>query len=59
MGFFVKFSNVRDVTKMMKALNAVWLGHFRVRASVAKFDRNAPGAEKRSEEERSGTSTGL
>jgi hypothetical protein len=56
---FVRFSNVRDVTKMTKALNAVWFGHFRVRASVAKFDRNAPGAEKHSEEERHGMPTGV
>ncbi|KAK2354954.1 heterogeneous nuclear ribonucleoprotein A0 [Trifolium repens] len=47
---FVKFSNVRDVDKMTKALNAVWFGQFRIRASVAKFDRNAPGAERRMEE---------
>ncbi|KAK2421300.1 heterogeneous nuclear ribonucleoprotein A0 [Trifolium repens] len=47
---FVKFSNVRDVAKMTKALNAVWFGQFRVRASVAKFDRNAPGVEGRMEE---------
>jgi hypothetical protein len=49
---FVKFSNVRDVNKMTKALNAVWFGHFRVRASVAMFDRNAAGPERSSEEVR-------
>ncbi|MCH84604.1 sulfate transporter, partial [Trifolium medium] len=46
---FVKFSNVRDVTKLTKALNDVWFGHFRVRARVASFDRfnrNVPEARK-------------
>jgi hypothetical protein len=38
---FVKFSNVKDVTKLEKALNAVTFGQFRVRASVARFDRAA------------------
>jgi hypothetical protein len=38
---FVKFSNVRDVPKLEKALNAVCFGQFRVRASVARFDRAA------------------
>jgi hypothetical protein len=37
---FVRFSNVRDVTKLAKALNAVCFGDFRVRARVARFDRN-------------------
>jgi hypothetical protein len=56
---FVKFSNVKDITKMTKALNAVWFGQFRVRASVAKFDRNAPGEEKRLEEQQVGLSKGV
>jgi hypothetical protein len=56
---FVKFSNVRDVTKMTKALNAVCFGQFRVRASVAKFDRNAPGSEKRTEEKQDGLPKGV
>jgi hypothetical protein len=38
---FVKFSNVKDVTKLEKALNAVSFGHFRVSASVARFDQAA------------------
>jgi hypothetical protein len=38
---FVKFSNVRDIAKLEKALNAVSFGQFRVRASVARFDRAA------------------
>jgi hypothetical protein len=56
---FVKFSNVRDITKMTKALNVVCFGQFRIRASVAKFDRTASGVEKRSEEERPGLPKGV
>jgi hypothetical protein len=37
---FVRFSNVRDITKLTKALNAVSFRDFRVRARVARFDRN-------------------
>jgi hypothetical protein len=37
---FVRFSNVRDISKLTKALNAVCFGEFRVRARVARFDRN-------------------
>ncbi|GAU38427.1 hypothetical protein TSUD_396070 [Trifolium subterraneum] len=44
---FVKFSNVRDVTKMTTALNNVWFGHFRVRARVASFTRNDTTAGRR------------
>jgi hypothetical protein len=36
---FVRFSNVRDVTKLNRALNAMSFGDFRVRARVARFDR--------------------
>jgi hypothetical protein len=38
---FLKFSNVKDVTKLEKALNAVSFGQFCVSASVARFDRAA------------------
>ncbi|GAU42656.1 hypothetical protein TSUD_398610 [Trifolium subterraneum] len=55
---FVKFSNVRDVTKMTKALNAVWFGHFRVRASVAKFDRHDTGKDRRPEKDNVAPSKG-
>jgi hypothetical protein len=48
---FVKFSNVRDITKMTKGLNAVWFGQFRVRASVGKFDHNNTGVIRSSDEE--------
>jgi hypothetical protein len=37
---FVRFSNVRDIPKLTKALNAVSFGDFRVWAQVARFDRN-------------------
>jgi hypothetical protein len=56
---FVKFSNVRDVSTMTKALNAVWFGHFRVRASVAKFDRNASGPERSTEEVQTSLAKGV
>jgi hypothetical protein len=56
---FVKFANVRDISKMTKALNAVWFGHFRVRASVAKFERNDMRAERRLEEVQAGLAKGV
>jgi len=37
---FVRFSKVRDVSKSLKAVNAVYFGNFRVRAKVARFDRS-------------------
>jgi hypothetical protein len=43
---FVRFSNVRDITKLTKALNVVCFGDFRVRARVARFDRNNATADK-------------
>ncbi|GAU40819.1 hypothetical protein TSUD_398030 [Trifolium subterraneum] len=55
---FVKFSNVKDITKMTNALNAVWFGHFRVRASVAKFERNDVGRDRVSKQEKVGLSKG-
>ena len=36
---FVRYGNVRDVEKLLKALNNVWFGDFRVVAKVASFDR--------------------
>jgi hypothetical protein len=56
---FVKFANVRDVSKMTKALNAVWFGHFRIRASVAKFERNVTKGERRLEVAHDGLSKGV
>ncbi|PNX91764.1 RNA recognition motif, partial [Trifolium pratense] len=49
---FVKFSNVKDVSKMIKALNNVWFGYFRIRASVAMFERNDSGAGRRMEKKK-------
>jgi len=39
---FVKFSNVRDVHKLLKAVNVVWFGNWRVQARVARFDNVTP-----------------
>lgn len=36
---FVRYSNVKDVGKLLKAVNAVWFGNFRIFAKVASFDR--------------------
>jgi hypothetical protein len=38
---FVRFSKVRDVSKLLKVVNAVWFGNFKVNARVARFDRAA------------------
>ena len=37
---FVRFSKVRDVGKLLKAVNAVCFSNYRVRAKIARFDRN-------------------
>lgn len=37
---FVRFSKVRDVGKLLKAMNDVCFGNFRVRARVSRFDRS-------------------
>jgi hypothetical protein len=37
---FVIFSKVKDVDKLLKAVNVVCFGNFRVRAKVARFDRS-------------------
>lgn len=42
---FVKFSNVRDVDKLLKAINSVWFGNLRVRPKVARFDKAASKEE--------------
>jgi len=36
---FVRYGNVKDVKKLLKALNNVWFGDYRVVAKVASFDR--------------------
>ncbi|GAU38018.1 hypothetical protein TSUD_395770 [Trifolium subterraneum] len=38
---FAKFSNVKNVHKLAKALNEVCFGNYRVHASLARFDRKA------------------
>jgi len=37
---FVRFSKVRDVGKLLKAMNAVCFGNFCVREKLARFDRS-------------------
>lgn len=41
---FVRFSNVRDVSKLLKAVNAVCFGNFHIVAKVANFDKEAAKA---------------
>ncbi|GAU48118.1 hypothetical protein TSUD_141400 [Trifolium subterraneum] len=36
---FIRYTNVRDVDKMVKALNQVWFGTYKVCANVALFSR--------------------
>ena len=36
---FVRYDNVKDVDKLLKAVNNVWFGDWRVVAKVATFDR--------------------
>ena len=36
---FVRYGNVKDVEKLLKAVNNVWFGDWRVVANVATFDR--------------------
>lgn len=44
---FVRFSKVKDVGKLLKAMNVVCFGHFCVRAKVARFDHNVSLEGKR------------
>ncbi|PNX68338.1 RNA recognition motif, partial [Trifolium pratense] len=55
---FVKFSNVKNVSKLMNALNNVWFGYFRVKASVALFDRNASELGRNQEKHKDGLEKG-
>jgi len=45
---FVRFLQVKDVDKMVQALNNVWFGDFQIWAKVAKFQRNKSEAVKKS-----------
>lgn len=38
---FVRYSNVRDVCKLLKVVNAVCFGNFKIKAKVANFDKVA------------------
>ncbi|GAU17134.1 hypothetical protein TSUD_106330 [Trifolium subterraneum] len=46
-GDFLGSDFKRNITKLTKALNDVWFGHFRVRAKVAKFERKDSGGNGR------------
>jgi len=37
----VRYSNVRDISKLLKAVNSVCFGNVRVKAKVARFDKVA------------------
>ena len=37
---FVRYSKVKDVDKLLKAVNNVWLGDYKVVAKVSTYDRN-------------------
>ncbi|CAJ2657379.1 unnamed protein product [Trifolium pratense] len=49
---FVKYFNVKNVSKMTNALNNVWFGNFRVKASVAMFDRNVSRVDRKMESQK-------
>ncbi|PNX92130.1 RNA recognition motif [Trifolium pratense] len=51
---FAKFSNVRNVSKLLSALNNVYFGHYRVRARIASFNCNDRMEESRPETGRHG-----
>jgi len=38
---FVRFANVCNVSKLLKTVNDVCFGNFRIRAKIARFDRSA------------------
>ncbi|PNX70113.1 RNA recognition motif, partial [Trifolium pratense] len=56
---FVRFSNVKNVPKLTKALNDVWFGHYRVRASVALFNRYNSGEDDSLAYNKGGQSKGV
>ena len=37
----MRYSNVRDISKLLKAVNSVCFGNVRVKAKVARFDKVA------------------
>jgi len=51
---YVRFSNVRDVNKLSKALNDGWFGQFRIWEKVARFDRFASSDVRKGVSETSG-----
>lgn len=51
---FVRFSNVRDICKLLKAVNSVWFGNFQIKAKVARFDKAASAEVEKAIEEGGG-----
>jgi len=47
---FVCYSNVCDVCKLLKVVNAVCFGNFQIKAKVAKFDKVAVAEVERAVE---------
>jgi len=47
---FVRFANVCNVSKLLKAVNDVNFGQFRIRANVARFDRSVAKVSVRESE---------
>ena len=47
---FVRFANVCNVSKLLKAVNDVSFGQFRIRAKVARFDRSVAKVSVRESE---------
>ena len=64
---FVRFSKVRDVGKLLKVVNVVCFGNYRIRAIIARFDRSVriegkldrDGAEVREVGKSSGGGSGV
>lgn len=55
---FVRFSKVRDVGKLLKAVNVICFGNFRVWVKVARFDRSVADEGKFARDGEVGKSSG-
>jgi len=49
---FVRFPKVRDVSKLLQALNGVWFRQYRIQAKVVRFDRHAMNEVRKEGEKR-------
>ncbi|PNX83961.1 hypothetical protein L195_g040012, partial [Trifolium pratense] len=56
---FVRYSKVRDVTKLLRAINDISLGQFRIWARVARFDKAYDGGEDNGLRENGGGDVGI